>query len=193
MNTQEDDLNQEEHLNQEKAWDKEKIWEMEEEIEFLREQVDSLKQVLSHEYKLSNEYIQELAYTRQELEMMNDEISHLITSNKQSIDETNKLDKSRVKKKFISESITEEFSYSARSPVKVNGSEGTDDSIVRSRWDKSKAQFRELRKQSAQIITRSTQITAQSNKITNRSREITVHSQEVRNRFVKSKVVRDAS
>lgn len=194
MNTQEDNFNQEEHLNQENALENKKIWEMEEEIEFLREQVDSLKQVLCHEYKITNEYIQELAYTKQELDWMNEEISNLMTSkNKQPIYESKELDKRIVEEKSISESITEFIDPISRSPVKVNESEESEYSFVRSRLDKSKAQLRELRNQSDKIISQSTQITAQSDKTTNRAREIKVHSQEVRKRLARSKTVPDAS
>ncbi len=193
MNTQNKSFHQEEHLNQEKTLDSKKIWEMEEDIEFLREQVDSLKQLLYHEYKLTNEYIQELAYTKQELDWMNEEISNLITSNKQPIHEVEELDKTIVEEKSISESITESIDPIARSPVTVNESEESKYSVVRSRLDKSKAQFRELRNQSDKIISHSTQITAQSAKITNRSREITLHFCEVRNQLARAKVCTNAS
>ncbi len=193
MNTQRDNFNQEDHLNQENTLNNKKIWEMEEELEILREQVDSLKQVLCHEYKLTNEYIQELAYTKQELDWMNEEISNLVASNKQPIYEVKELDQRIVEENSISESITKSIDPIARSPVKVNESEEAEYSVVRSRSDKFKAQSREIRNHSDQIISQSTQITAQSDKITNRSREIKVHAQEVRKRLARLKVARNAS
>jgi regulator of replication initiation timing len=193
MNTQRDNFNQEDHLNQENTLNNKKIWEMEEELEILREQVDSLKQVLCHEYKLTNEYIQELAYTKQELDWMNEEISNLVASNKKPIYEVKELDQRIVEENSISESITKSIDPIARSPVKVNESEEAEYSVVRSRSDKFKAQSREIRNHSDQIISQSTQITAQSDKITNRSREIKVHAQEVRKRLARLKVARNAS
>ena len=92
MNSQRQKINQQNYINNKKILQERKIWEMEEEIELLREQVESLKQLLCQENQLTNEYIQELAYTKQELEWMNEEIFNLIASKEHPLDKAYELE-----------------------------------------------------------------------------------------------------
>ncbi len=201
MNNQNDTFNQENHITQENALKDRKIREMEEEIELLREQVKSLKEELRYEYERSNEYLEELAHTNQELELMNKEICNLIASNTQPIDEVKELPESIIKKKkSVSESVAKLGNTIDSSPVEVNKSEQIDGSSVGNKFEKFKAQAHETRANSAKIKARYSQITTECYRITTQSqelrgcsREIKAHSHEVRNQVASVKVSSEAS
>lgn len=201
MNNQNGNFNQENHITQENAFKDRKIREMEEEIEFLREQVESLKQGLRYEYERSNEYLEELAHTNQELELMNKEICNLIASKTQPIDEVKELPESIIKKKkSVSEPVAELGNTIDSSPVEVNKSEQIDGSSFGNKFEKFKAQAQETRANSAkirdyssQIVTDSYRITAESRELRGCSGEIKADSHEVRNQVASAKVSSEAS
>ena len=174
-----------------KDLNEEKIWEMEQEIELLQEQVKSLKQELADGYDFTKECLQELDYTRQELEWMNQEIFNLINSKKLPMDEAEQLASSMLKeKRAVNESRAELVGATEYSPVNLNDFEEIENSSMRSVIDNCKANLRNLKTQAHQIIDRSIQLTAKSKQITDHSYSIQARSREVRARLNKERIYR---
>ena len=174
-----------------KNLNEEKIWEMEQEMEILQEQVKSLKQELADAYDFTKECLQELDYTRKELEWMNQEISNLINSKKLPMDEAEQLASSMIKeKRAINESRAELVGATQHSPVNLNEFEEIENSSMRSVIDNCKANLRNLKTQSHQIIDRSIQLTAKSKQIIDHSYSIQARSREVTARLNKERIYR---
>jgi hypothetical protein len=174
-----------------KDLNEEKIWEMEQEIELLQEQVKSLKQELADGYDFTKECLQELDYTRKELQWMNQEISNLINSKKLPMDEAEQLASSMIKeKRAINESRAELVGSTQHSPVNLNDFEEIENSSMRSVIDNCKANLRNLKTQAHQIIDRSIQLTAKSKQITDHSYSIQARSREITARLNKERIYR---
>ena len=174
-----------------KDLNEEKIWEMEQEMELLQEQVKSLKQELADGYDFTKECLQELDYTRQELEWMNQEIFNLINSKKLPMDEAEQLASSMIKeKRAINESRAELVGSTQHSPVNLNDFEEIENSSMRSVIDNCKANLRNLKTQAHQIIDRSIQLTAKSKQITDHSYSIQARSREITARLNKERIYR---
>src|SRR5919199_4020941 len=174
-----------------KNLNEEKIWEMEQEMEILQEQVKSLKQELADAYDFTKECLQELDYTRKELQWMNQEISNLINSKKLPMDEAEQLASSMIKeKRAINESRAELVGSTQHSPVNLNDFEEIENSSMRSVIDNCKANLRNLKTQAHQIIDRSIQLTAKSKQITDHSYSIQARSREITARLNKERIYR---
>lgn len=173
-----------------------KIWDMEQDMELLQEQVKSLKQELAQGYEFTNECLQELAYAKQELESMNEEISNLINSKKLPMDEAKPLASRIVKsKRAINEPLTEPVEAIDYSPAELKELERIENSSMSSPIDTFKAEIRNLKAQSHQMIehslqlkNKSQQITVESYTIHARSSDLKEHSREVRTRLRKERV-----
>ncbi|HEY9666399.1 MAG TPA: hypothetical protein V6C91_06315 [Coleofasciculaceae cyanobacterium] len=168
------------HENREKVLDETEKCAIYEELELLREQAESLKQALRHECQITNDYIEELAHTNKEVELMNKEICELIASNTLPIDEVKKLAESIVaKNKSVSESIGELLSAIYRSPVELQKFEQVAPSRSTIKIHELKAEAEKIRAKSAQVKVRASQLAIDCYKITSRSCELMVRSDEI--------------